>query len=154
MAKVTEVKIKSNKKEVLEAAEIDILAWLAAVGEDASDVAASKAPVDTGELKNSISYATPVEWGHGSSIPQAIPESGTVYIGTNVDYGIWHEFGTGKYNPSGRKTPWAFKDKKTGEWHYTAGVPAKHFIKFGMTAHKNEYKKALEMHLKGQGGAV
>ena len=145
-----EVTFKSHLDEVKQAAEIDILAWLAAIGEDASEVAAEKAPVDTGALKNSISYATPVEWGHGTSIPQATPEKNTVYIGTNIDYAKWHEFGTGKYNANGRKTPWAFKDKKTGEWHYTHGVPAKHFIKFGATAHKNEYKKALEMYLKGE----
>ena len=152
------VTIKDHKEEVLQAAELDILAWLEAIGEDASETAAEFAPVDTGRLKNSISWATPVNSGGGTSIPQATPQKNSVYIGTNVkneqgkNYAIYHEFGTGKYasDGSGRQTPWAFKDSK-GKWHYTKGVPAKHFLKFGVTAHKNEYKKALEMFLKGEG---
>lgn len=137
------VTIKSHIDEVKNAAEIDILAWLDAIGEDAAETAASKAPVDTGRLKNSISHAV-------------APDEHTVYIGTNVkneegkNYAIYHEFGTGVYaaDGAGRQTPWAFKDKD-GHWHYTKGVPAKHFLKFGVTAHKSAYKKALEQYLKG-----
>ena len=153
--KAGDVTIKSNLEEVKNAAAIDILAWLEAIGEDAAETAAEKAPVDTGRLKNSISWATPVNYGGGSSVPQATPEKNSVYIGTNVrneegkNYAIYHEFGTGKYAVGGRQTPWAFKDKN-GQWHYTHGVPAKHFLKFGVTAHKSSYKKALEMFLKGQ----
>lgn len=149
-----DVTIKSNLEEVKNAAEIDILAWLQAIGEDAAETAASKAPVDTSRLKNSISWATPVMSGGGST-PLATPEKNSVYIGTNVkneqgkNYAIYHEFGTGKYTEGGRQTPWAYKDKD-GNWHYTHGVPAKHFLKFGITAHKSEYKKALEMFLKGE----
>ena len=143
MAKVTEVKFKSNKDEILQAAKIDILAWLDGIGEDAAETAAEKAPVDTGRLKNSISHAV-------------LPDSYEVHIGTNVkneqgkNYAIYHEFGTGKYasEGAGRQTPWAFKDRE-GKWHYTEGVPAKHFLKFGVTAHKNAYKEALKQALKG-----
>ena len=157
MPKVVEVEMVSHLEEVKQAAEIDILAWLAAIGEDAAETAAEKAPVDTGALKNSISYATPVEHGRGTSTPHATPEKNSVYIGTNIknaqgkNYAIYHEFGTGIYasEGAGRQTPWAFKGKD-GKWHYTKGVPAKHFLKFGAVAHKNEYKKALEMYLKGQ----
>ena len=60
------------------------MAWLQAIGEDAAETAAQKAPVDTGRLKNSISWATPALYGGGDSIPQATPEKNSVYIGTNV----------------------------------------------------------------------
>ena len=143
MPKVVDVTIESHIQEVKEAAKIDILAWLDAIGEDAAETAAQVAPVDTGELKNSISHAVD-------------DEENTVYIGTNVkneqgvNYAIYHEFGTGIYAESGgRQTPWAFKDRE-GKWHYTRGVPAKHFLKFGATAHQKEYKQALEMFLRGE----
>lgn len=138
MAQVVEVSFESHLDEFEEAAQQAALRWLEAVGEDASHTAAKKAPVDTGRLKNSISWV--VE-----------KYSNTVYIGTNVHYAKWHEFGTGTFaeKGEGRKTPWAFQDKK-GKWHYTHGVPAKHFIQFGATAHVKQYMKWLEQVMKGQ----
>ena len=136
MAKVVEVTFTDNKDQVLAACKEQISAWLEAIGEDAAGTAASFAPYDTGRLKNSISSVVN-------------EEEKCVYIGTNVDYAIYHEFGTGKYasGGGGRRTPWAFQDEK-GEWHYTSGVPARHFIQFGCTAHQDEYKQQLEQALK------
>jgi len=133
---VVKIKIENNKDEILEALGEAVYDWLDAIGEDAADTAAKKAPVDTGELKNSISHAV-------------IRGDDAVAIGTNVPYAVWHEFGTGVFaeGGNGRKKPWAFKDRN-GKWHYTKGVPAKHFIKFGATAHKSKYKKMLEDRLK------
>lgn len=133
---VVKIKMENNKDEILEALGEAVYDWLDAIGEDAADTAAKKAPVDTGELKNSISHAV-------------IREDDAVAIGTNVKYAVWHEFGTGQYaeGGGGRKKPWAYKDSK-GKWHYTKGVPAKHFIQFGATAHKREYEKWLEDKLK------
>lgn len=132
-----EFELASNKDEVLAALGDAVYDWLDGIGEDAAGTAAKKAPVDTGELKNSISHAV-------------VKSEDAVYIGTNVPYAKWHEFGTGAYaeGGGGRKKPWAFKDRD-GKWHYTKGVPAKHFIQFGATAHLAEYKKILEDMLKG-----
>jgi len=43
-------------------------------------------------------------------------------VGTNVEYGIYVEKGTGIYaeGGGGRQTPWAYEDDK-GEWHFTRG---------------------------------
>lgn len=133
---VVKIKMENNKDEILEALGEAVYDWLDAIGEDAAGTAAKKAPVDTGELKTSISHAV-------------IRSDDAVAIGTNVPYAVWHEFGTGVFaeGGDGRKKPWAFKDRN-GKWHYTKGVPAKHFIKFGATAHKSEYKKMLEDRLK------
>ena len=135
MAKVIDVKFEDHKDEVLSACKEQIYAWLEAIGEDASSTASNFVPVDTGRLKNSISSAVD-------------EQNNTVYIGTNVEYAIYHEFGTGKYNPVGRKTPWMYQDDK-GVWHWTSGVPARHFLQFGVTAHQAEYKAMLESFLKG-----
>lgn len=136
MAKVVEVTFTDNKDQVLAACKEQISAWLEAIGEDAAGTAANFAPYDTGRLKNSISSVVN-------------EDEKCVYIGTNVEYAIYHEFGTGKYasGGGGRSTPWAFQDEK-GEWHYTSGVPARHFIQFGCTAHQDEYKQQLEQALK------
>lgn len=135
MAMVSDVKFTDNSKAVLDAAKEQINAWLEAIGEDAAGVAAKQAPADTGRLRNSISSAV-------------VESEQAVYIGTNVEYAMYHEFGTGIYaEEGGRQTPWAFKDKD-GVWHYTHGVPARHFLQFGITAHQEQYKALLERYLK------
>jgi phage gpG-like protein len=133
---IVEVKFTDNKDQVMAAAKEQINGWLKAIGEDAAETSAKFAPYDTGRLKGSISSVVD-------------ENEKCVYIGTNVEYAIYHEFGTGKYasDGGGRATPWAFQDKD-GNWHYTSGVPARHFIQFGCTAHQAEYKEMLEAALK------
>ena len=122
MAKVVSVTFNDNSDEVLSACKDQIYAWLEAIGQDASSTSADKAPVGTpestgiegyigGTLKNSITHA--VDQG-----------SQCVYIGTNVEYAPYQEFGTSR------------------------GIVGKHFIQFGCTAHQAEYKAMLEEHLK------
>lgn len=135
MGLVADFNIKNNFAEVTEELAEKIEAWLEAVGEDAASTAAEVAPVDTGRLKNSITCASPIyqsdpnKYGGKAAeitdfIPLGKPEEGSVYIGTNVEYAEYNEMGTSK------------------------GVPARHFIQFGMTAHQDEYKKMLEEKLK------
>lgn len=123
MAKVVDVKLVDNSEEVLEALGEQVSAWLEAIGEDAAGTAADRAPVDKGRLKNSVNWATQNNYGSGDP-PLATPEENTVYIGTNVEYAPYQEFGTSK------------------------GVPGKHFLQFGATAHQAEYKSLLEQTLK------
>lgn len=122
MAKVVEVKIEDNSEEVLEALHDKVVDWLEAIGEDAADTAARRAPVGTpestgipgyigGTLKNSISSAV-------------VENENAVYIGTNVEYAPYQEFGTSR------------------------GIKGKHFLQFGATAHQAEYKQLLEEKLK------
>ena len=123
MAKVVDVKITDNSEEVLEAMNEQVSAWLEAIGEDAAGTAADRAPVKTSRLKNSVNWATQNNYGSGDP-PLATPEEKTVYIGTNVEYAPYQEFGTSR------------------------GVAGKHFLQFGATAHQAEYKSLLEQYLK------
>lgn len=140
MALVAKVNFESHKDEVKAELGQKIYSWLEAIGEDAASASANvltmTGTVDTGRLKNSISSAVDLD-------------EKCVYIGTNVEYAIYHEFGTGTYaeGGGGRQTPWMFQDKD-GNWHWTHGVPAKHFIQFGCTAHQAQYKQMLEDKLK------
>ena len=140
MAQVISVTFDDHKDEVMAACKEQINAWLEAIGEDAASTAANvltmTGTIDTGRLKNSITHAVD-------------EENKCVYIGTDVEYAIYHEFGTGRYaeGGGGRSTPWAYQDKD-GVWRWTSGVPAKHFIQFGATAHQAQYKEMLEAKLK------
>ena len=138
MAKVVDVEMIDNTDAVMNLAKEKIYKWLEAIGEDAASTAANVLTetdtIDTGRLKNSISSAV-------------VENEQAVYIGTNVEYAIWHEFGTGIYAESGRKTPWVFKDKD-GELHWTRGVKPKHYLQYGITAHKQDYKEMLERIMK------
>ena len=146
MGQVVEYTLENNSAEIIEAMQEQVEQWLEAIGEDAAGTAADVCPVGTpestgikgyigGTLKNSITSATQV-WQSDANkfpgakaeisvfMPQEKPEPNAIYIGTNVEYAPYQEFGTSK------------------------GIPGKHFIQFGMTAHQAEYKDLLEQHLK------
>ena len=90
------MEIVDNSQEFIEEMKRKVEAGLAALGETASARAADVAPVDTGRLKNSISWATKNQNGgrDEDSTPLANPEDNEVYIGTNVPYAKYQEYGT------------------------------------------------------------
>lgn len=87
MAQITGFRMESHITEYTEELETKIHAWLEGCGLDAvgttQNVISSIPLVDTGRLKNSISYI--VTAGEH-----------TVYIGTNVEYAKYHELGTSR----------------------------------------------------------
>ena len=92
-------------------------------------------PVDTGNLRNSITHT--------------VTDSGerAAYVGTNSEYGVYVECGTGVYYPGGRQTPLVYQDAK-GDWHLTHGQRAKPFIKPAVAEHGEQYRKIIEAELK------
>ena len=92
------------------------------------DIITSESRVDTGAMRNSITHQ--VDAGDQS-----------VYIGTNIEYAIYHELGTGIYleGGGGRQTPWAYQDAN-GEWHRTRGMKPIHMIKNGVSGSVNDFK--------------
>lgn len=80
---VGSVKVTSHVKEVIEAKNDAIARALEAVGIQAEGDVASLAPVDTGRLRDSITHETHAE-------------EESVYVGTNVEYGKYQEYGTSK----------------------------------------------------------
>lgn len=153
MAKVHGVRIEDHSEEFIEEMKVKCEAFLEAIGQTAASAAADipNFPVDTGRLKGSINWATNRASGGGDS-PKDVPEENSVYIGTNVDYAIWHEIGTGDFasQGGGRTGGWVFKDKQ-GNWHRTHGVPARHFIQDGARSTWNAgLKEQLENYLKNE----
>ena len=73
----------------------------------------------------------------------------SVIIGTDVEYGVYQELGTGIYaeGGGGRPTPWVYQDAK-GNWHYTRGNKAHPFLKPALADHTQTYKNIFEDELK------
>ena len=135
---------KDNTDEVLAALERAKKRWLEAIGLAAERHAKKKITkekaVDTGRLRNSITYALAGEETHvksykankGGKDRETYTYDGTadgkkgsgVYIGTNVEYAPGIELGT----------------------HRSAG--AVHFLQDAVANHTDEYKKLMEDALK------
>ena len=126
----TEIKLVDNTGEILEAVQRASIIALESCGLTAEGYAKKLCPVDTGRLRNSITHI--------------VDESElSVTVGTNVEYAPYVELGTGKYYPGGRPKPWPYQDAK-GNWHWTAGNPAKPFIKPAIADHADVYRKIIK----------
>ena len=124
------VEIQDNSKEVSAALKAALLRGLEKCGLTAEGYAKKLCPVDTGNLRNSITH-------------QVDPSESAAYVGTNVEYAAYVELGTGKYYPGGRPTPWTYQDAK-GEWHWTAGSRAQPYIKPAVADHGQTYRNIIE----------
>ena len=131
------VQFTDNSKEVLEAMQEAALRALEKCGLTAEGYAKKLCPVDTGNLRNSITH-TVADNGERAA-----------YVGTNSEYGVYVECGTGIYYPGGRQTPWIYQDAK-GNVHLTHGQRAKPFIKPAVADHAAQYNRIIEQELKGK----
>lgn len=122
------VKINDNVQKVLEELDAKIYTALARCGREAAERAAALAPIETGELKQSMTYQI---------------KGDTAYIGSNVEYAAYVELGTGKYYPGGRKTPWTYQDGN-GEWHMTNGQRAQPFLKPAIEDNLEQYRAIIK----------
>ena len=127
------VTVTSHKKEVLSEFERKVILALAQLGMLAEGYAKKDCPVDTGRLRNSITYATAKERSYGATPATADdtklmskPEEDAVYIGTNVVYAARQEYGD------------SFK--------HTTGKA--HFLRDAASTHSDEYKREVEKIMK------
>ena len=130
------VEIQDNSKEVSAAIKAALLRGLEKIGLVAEGYAKKLCPVDTGNLRNSITHV--VDEGEPAAI-----------IGTDSEYGAYVELGTGIYaeGGGGRPTPWVYQDAK-GNWHYTRGNKAQPFLKPALADHAQQYRDILVNELK------
>ena len=129
------VQFNDNSKEVLEAMQQSALRALEKCGLTAEGYAKNLCPVDTGNLRNSITHTVD-------------EEEPAAYIGSNAEYAAYVELGTGKYVSGGRPTPWVYQDEK-GNWHRTNGQKAQPYLKPAVADHSQTYRKIIEDELKG-----
>lgn len=132
MANNSEMRIDvvNNSVQVGEAFRAACMRALERCGMEAEGYAKDLATVDTGRGRNSISH----------KVDESEP---AVYIGTNLDYMIYQELGTGIYAEGGRPTPWVYQDAN-GNWHWTRGNRAHPFLKPAVADHPQTYRNIIE----------
>lgn len=132
------VEFTDNSKEVLAAMQEAAVRALEKCGLVAERYAKKLVPspgkAGTGNLRNSISH-------------KVDEDEPAAYIGTNVEYALYIELGTGKYAEGGRPTPWVYQDDE-GKWHWTAGNPAQPFVKPAVADHAQTYRNIIEDEMK------
>lgn len=117
-------------------AEIEMLLASAArdaleeVGMQAEKFAKAKCPVDTGNLRNSITH---------------VLDGGDVLIGTNCEYAVYVELGTGAANVPGgtTKDSWYYVDA-TGVGHVAHPMKPRPYLKPAATDHTETYLNILK----------
>ena len=119
--------------EVLDAMHEAVMRALERCGMEAEGYAKDLCPVDTGNLRNSISHK--VDDGEPA-----------VYIGSNTSYAPYVELATGIYAEGGRPTPWVYQDEN-GNWHWTRGNKAQPFLKPAVADHAKEYQAIIKTEL-------
>lgn len=147
MADITIEVVADNSEEFKRKMKEGIEAALEAIGNQAvshsKNIITSHVPrhpdswyTPTGNLRNNISH-------------QVKMDENAVYIGTDVEYAIYNEFGTGKYaegDKPGRTGPWWYQDD-AGNWHRTEGMSALHFLRDSVRGHEDEYKHIAEQEI-------
>lgn len=128
------ITLEDHSDEVYKELEAACQRALEKCGLVAEGYAKKLCPVDTGNLRNSITHTV-------------IDGEKAAYIGTNSEYAVYVECGTGVYYPGGRQTPWVYQDAK-GDWHLTHGQRAKPFIKPAVADHAEQYQKIIKRELK------
>lgn len=129
------IEFTDRSKEALAALNEAALRALEKCGLTAEGYAKKLCPVDTGNLRNSITH-------------QVDEEEKAAYIGTNNEYAAYVELGTGKYAEGGRPDPWVYQDAK-GNWHHTEGQKAQPYLKPAVADHARTYQNIIEEELKG-----
>ena len=100
--------------------------------------AKKQCPVDTGDLRNSITHEV---------------EDNVGYVGTNKEYAPYVEFGTGIFASAGngRDTPWSYQDDE-GNWHTTVGQKPQPFLKTALDKQKKNVIKIFKQTLQNKEG--
>lgn len=110
-------------KEVLKQATIQ---WLFQACMLVEGQAVALAAVLTSRLRNSIDYV--------------VDEAELIgYVGTNVEYAIYVEMGTGEFavNGMGRKGGWVYQDP-SGEWFFTWGQEPQPYLRPAFRKNKSQ----------------
>lgn len=127
-----EYTFEDNSGEILAAFQNTLERGMESIGQKAVNYAVKslrdQKAWDTGNLASHVSYLVDGE---------------EVYVGVQgVEYAPYVELGTGKY-VAGGSPPWVYQDDE-GNWHWTAGNPARPFIVPAAKDHTQEYRDILE----------
>lgn len=131
-----QIRLEDHSAEVYKELEAACQRALEKCGLVGEGYAKKLCPVDTGNLRSSITHTVNME-------------EKAAYIGSPVSYATYVECGTGKYYPGGRPTTWVYQDSE-GNWHRTSGQPANPFIKPAVANHLEQYQRIIKKELKNE----
>jgi HK97 gp10 family phage protein len=127
------VEVTDNSKEVLEALQEAAVKALETCGLTAESYAKQLCPVDTGNLRNSITH-------------EVDDSELACYVGTNVEYAAYVECGTGHYATTGggtTKDSWVYQDD-FGNWHRAYPQKPQPYLKPAVADHADTYRGIIE----------
>ncbi|KEH93225.1 HK97-gp10 family putative phage morphogenesis protein [Clostridium botulinum] len=127
---------RDNSRACKEAIKRAELRWLQAAALVIQSQAKALAPVDTSNLKTSINH-------------KIVVDKLEAYIGTNADYAVYVEFGTGEFaeNGQGRKGGWVYTNSE-GKAIFTTGMKPKPYLRPAYRANKQALIKLLNKYLR------
>lgn len=120
-------------EEVLEAFDAACLRALERCGQQAEGYAKDLVPVNTGGLRNSIVHI----------VLDTVPAA---FIGTDLEYAAYVEFGTGSYSKTGGGTPkshWVYMGDD-GEWHIGKPMKPRPYLKPAIANHVGTYQNIFK----------
>ena len=120
-------------EEVLKAFDEACIRALERCGLQAEGYAKDLCPVNTGNLRNSISH----------KVDEGEPAA---YIGTNAEYAAYVEFGTGAYSSLGGGTPkshWVYMGDD-GEFHIGKPMKPRAYLKPAVANHVGTYRNIFK----------
>lgn len=128
------IRYEDHSEEVLKEFDAAIFRALEKCGLMAEGYAKKLVPVDSGNLRDSISHVVD-------------PDEPAAFVGTDSEYGPYVELGTGKYYQGGRQDPWVYQGAK-GQWHLTHGQRAQPYLKPAVADHQKTYANIIEDEMK------
>ena len=133
---MADVHMSDNSQQIIELLKARTEKALNECGHVCEGWAMELCPVKTGTLRRSISHAVAGD---------------TVYIGTNVEYAPYVEFGTGAANVAGGtvEDSWVYRDE-WGNFHRAHPQPARPFLKPSVADHVDAIKTLIENVLDGK----
>ena len=122
-----------NSKAILTQMQQIELKWLEMAAMIIEGSAVALCAVDTGRLRDNIDY-------------KVSKSEMAAYVGTNVEYAIYIEFGTGEFaeNGNGRKGGWAYPKPDGSGWVFTLGMRPQPFIRPAFRNNKQKIQKLLK----------
>ena len=135
----TTVELKDYTDKIFSSFDKKVNAFLLEVKDSVSSQAFLNSPVDTAGLSRSFIMDSFID-----------KNEKTAYIGSNLKYSIYQEFGTGEYalEGNGRKGGWIYKSNKDGKFYKTYEVKPQRVLYRALLAKKpliaNQAKKVLE----------
>lgn len=125
------MKFEDNSAAVKKQLELTIIKALIQAAMLVEGQAVMLAPVNLGGLRNSIAY-------------QVDEQELIAYVGTNCEYAIYVEFGTGEFaeGGKGRKGGWLYRTPD-GKVHFTYGMPPQPYLRTAFRQNQKAIQKIV-----------